>query len=397
MSRPNFSVTIPGKYTFSRPNGSDYSETNVTDMMRTTESNTGVSRRKPTVKWINPTSYTLTSRTYRRAVGRCENRLVANPNGSLGQIYTGVVGTGRFNSLQHFDETVYYVDLGNMEPQLKNVALIKARAKLRNASVNLGVAFAERKQTARLLGDTAFRLGKAFNNLKRGRVRAAMRDLGISNSSREPRGSNAPRKWLELQYGWKPLLSDVFGACDALSRRDKSHFRVTATATESVNRKFQKNWTGASMGHGEAQVLFSTFVRIDALPDNDLIMSLAQMGVTNPLLIGWELVPYSFVVDWALPVGSWLESLDALAGYSKASTSISTLIRGDWLDVGRSGKNGSDFYVKNTYIGTQRYVKLVREASNGVPQATFPRFKDPRSLLHMANGLSLLASAFGRR
>lgn len=393
MARPNFTTNLPARWTFSRPNGSNPSSGSVIDGQQASEIVVGGQRHKPQ-GWLEPLGYDLTWKYYRRALGVCKN--IVNPsNLSLGQVYDGCVGGSRFNSLDHFTFTVSTVDV--TDTTLANRALIEARIKLKQASVNLGVAFAERNATARLLGDTAIRMAKAFNNLKRGRVRAAMRDLGVANSKREPRGSNVPNKWLELQYGWKPLLSDIYGACEALERAPRTGWRVTAKAQKESTRQWVRTFTGAEASICEAESWTGAFARIDALPHNDLTMSLASLGVTNPLLIGWELVPYSFVVDWALPVGSWLESLDSLLGFEDAYTSTSTFTKAEWIDRGIFVQGVGGAYVDNKFTGIQRFVKLTRIAQSGVPLPTFPRIKDPRSLGHMANGLALLASSFSRR
>jgi hypothetical protein len=393
MTRPNFTTNLSAQWSSSRPNGSFPTSGSVLDGQQAKEIVSGLARHKPT-GWLTPTGYDMQWKYYRRALGICKN--IVNPNDlSLGQIYEGCVGGSRFSSLDHFAFTVSTTDV--TDATLSNRALIEARIKMKRSDVNLGVAYAERNATARLLGDTAKRMAKSFNNLKRGRVRAAMRDLGIANSRHEPRGSNVPNKWLELQYGWKPLLSDVFGACQALEREDRANWRVTAKARKESKRTWKKTFTGVEASDCEAESVTSVFVRIDALPDNDLTMSLASLGVTNPLLIAWELVPYSFVVDWALPVGSWLESLDSLLGYVESQTSISVRTRANWIDKGIYVKGVGGAFVDNKFEGIQRFVRLTRQAFIGVPQATFPRIKDPSSLGHMANGLALLASAFGRR
>jgi hypothetical protein len=126
-------------------------------------------------------------------------------------------------------------------------------------------------------------------------------------------------------------------------------------------------------------------------------MSLSALGITNPLLIAWEVVPYSFVVDWVLPVGTWLESLDALLGYQSAWTSITTYNLATWREWGRSKDYPNGTFVHNDFNGDRKLLEVVRGASLGVPIPAFPRFKDPWSLGHMANGLSLLAQSFGRR
>lgn len=226
-----------------------------------------------------------------------------------------------------------------------------------------------------------------------------MDELGITSRARQPRGSNVPNKWLELQYGWKPLLSDVYGAADALSKRPAGDWRITVKATETekvdVTRVIPLNYADSSVCRAEG--LKGAFVRIDALPQNAATIALSSLGVTNPLEVAWELVPFSFVVDWFLPVGDYLQSLDALLGYSSTGTwaSYSRFMKVKWVDKGLSGTHGSWRYVNN-FEGTKEVVRLHRTVSSGVSLPTFPGFKDPRSLGHMANGLALLSQFFGR-
>jgi hypothetical protein len=327
-----------------------------------------------------------------------------------GQQWTGVVGPepgvpdAAFQGESHFgvalpEDSFFFADEG-----LSNEALIASRNRLKSKKVDLGVAFGERKQTARLLGDTAIRLATAVRHLRRGQIRRAMDALGVSSQRRQPRGRNVPERWLELQYGWKPLLRDVYGAASALEQRPKGDWRVTASVTrkrEGSNTFTQRPDNGTMMAFTvEARWTKSVYTRIDALPQNEAIISLASVGVTNPLLIGWELVPFSFVVDWVYPIGNWLESLDALLGYGAATYSSSFLVRGKWRDKGLSYtgvKDGWRYTQANSYTATKRVVSLQRSVSDSVPIPSLPRIKDPRSLGHMANGLALLATAFGRR
>lgn len=309
-------------------------------------------------------------------------------------------GAGGFNGQNHFN-AISETTVMAFPSGLYNAALTAARNKIKGQTVDLGTAWGERKQTSRQLGDTATSIGKAVRNLRRGNVRDAMRDLGISSAKRAPRGSNWINNWLALQYGWKPLLSDIYGSCSALAKRDKSDWRVTAKS----GRREMKTWEywlnpynyGNIYGHHlTVEAKYGVFVRIDALPDNDLTMSLSSLGVTNPLNVAWELVPYSFVVDWFLPIGDWLASLDAMLGYTSAYTSVSYRTEAVWTDVGLSKDFSQTSFIRNNWTGTKRKFVLNRTAQAGVPLASFPSIKDGWSLGHMANGLALLASAFGR-
>jgi len=287
---------------------------------------------------------------------------------------------------------------------LRNLALIAARNNLKGTKINLGVAYGERSQTAKLLGDTATRLAKSYTHLKHGKVRKAMDELGITSKRREPRGSNAPNKWLELQYGWKPFCSDLYGAADALSKRKSSDWRVTARATKSEVSKHLFTIVGQpDAGTGfdacivAATVTRSVFHRIDVIPENEAIISLASLGILNPLEVAWELVPYSFVVDWMFPVGSYLSSLDAMWGYQCVGSSSSLLVRAAWDDSGTAHYSTSGKKIVNNYYGSKELVYLSRQASSSTAFPSLPRVKNPASFGHMANGLALLAGAFGRR
>jgi hypothetical protein len=395
MTRPNINFVTAGACTRKVNDWGD-PVVLVANATSHTETTSGVSRHKPQ-GFIPPTAYSYFHRTIAYANGSCSNFL--RPPG-FGQSFVGVVGDlshgGRFSTPSHFDEVRDESDVEG--PTLRNRALVKARNALKGTDINLGVAFAERSATARLVGDTAIGLARAYRSLRRGEVRNAMRYLGISSKRREPRGNSAPQKWLELQYGWKPLLSDIHGACEVLSKSPKSDWRVTAKGRATAKDQRSKKFLDPECGTVTAEAVSSCFVRIDALPQNEAIISFVSSGITNPLLIGWELVPFSFVVDWFLPVGGWLESLDALLGYTTAGYSSSLLTRISWVGVsGPKTVLSSGFVIDDHWSENKKVVRLVRDVSTSVPQARFPSFKDGRSLAHMANGLSLLATAFGRK
>jgi hypothetical protein len=251
-----------------------------------------------------------------------------------------------------------------------------------------------------MLGTNAIAMAKAMRALRRGDWNSALKALGLSRRG-EPRSKSIPKRWLELQYGWNPLLSDVYGACDALQQRDTSAWMVTGKGSYSEKSSLSKD-CGSFLSRCDTHVQsrMGAYVRIDAEPTNGLAGTFTALGLTNPLLIAWELFPFSFVVDWALPIGSWLDSLDAMLGYGPTWCSTSTICRGNWVSKHRGTIRENGPYVETTsgsWESRREIVRLNRTVSQSVPLPTLPRFKDPRSLTHMANGLSLLALAFRGR
>lgn len=396
MARQDFFVDLPGtcQYFGNPPKV-------VPDAKHASEKQVGTSRRKPS-GWVKPTAYHFSRNRYDRHEGVWSYEYSSGGPFVTQTSYVGVVGSspqGRFNSLNTFNDLYQPAGIPN---SWVDRAVQQARLNMKDQDINLGAAFGERNATARLLGDTATNLAKSFRDLRRGNWRQASRRLGITNP-RQPRGSSATSKWLELQYGWQPLLSDIHGACDALAKRDKSDWRVTGKGSVKepiVTARITGHERSSDYGFGTVQGERGVFVRIDAVPESDLLRSLSALGITNPAAVAWELVPFSFVVDWALPIGDWLSSLDAMLGYGPTSCSISKLerfgISHRLMDSQPSGGGWFHKYTRNG-TGSRHFVRLDRTVSDSVPLPTLPRFQDPLSLGHMANGLSLLSQVFGGR
>jgi hypothetical protein len=130
---------------------------------------------------------------------------------------------------------------------------------------------------------------------------------------------------------------------------------------------------------------------------------MSQSGFTNPVSLAWELLPFSFVVDWFLPIGPYLESLDSWGGLILLDGCETTFSRGS-MDysryyVGQSWPDGifnPDLSWKQTGSLGEDHILLNRSSLSDFPSLGFPTFKNPFTLGHTLNGLALLKSAFGR-
>jgi len=342
-------------------------------------------RRKP-VGYLYPTPY-----SFNKAVWRCaqDELRYYNTYENADRVITAPekFGAGYIN-----------VRRKTVTNSMRDRAVTRALLKLRDQSLNLGVAVAEARRTASLVGSTAHRLAMAYRSLRRGRFADAKRWLGLRRNSQ-------PANWLELQYGWKPLLSDVHGAAVELARHG-ADVRSWITTVKALVRE-ELEWdeiispddpTNRARIFGFSEG--SMFIRLDYEPDIDTLIWSSRLGLTNPLEIAWELVPYSFVVDWMLPVGDWLSTLDATLGWKFKSGSRSErtqlVMRGYRLPFDKPGHTYR--YATGNRAQSSYYEKaLNRSVYSSSPRPALPRVKNPLSLGHMANALSLLAQAFGRR
>lgn len=138
------------------------------------------------------------------------------------------------------------------------------------------------------------------------------------------RGSDSNSSlWLEYQYGWMPLLYDAHDAAQTLAEIPNTYLSVNsmrklkASVQGSSVRKFTGVWgDGSIFVNYSGQLLTTDQVRaeVEFYVSDPTAYTLASMGLVNPGSLAWELLPFSFVADWFLPIGSYIETLDAGIG-----------------------------------------------------------------------------------
>jgi len=289
---------------------------------------------------------------------------------------------------------------------LEDRCVLKCRLNLKNEKINLSQNFGERAQTARLVVDSCKRIHDIVLACRRADPYGVAKALGLTR--RRFRKGSPFDLWLEAQYGWKPLLSDVHGAVTLLSDHEtESRPIVTVKASSSEAEYFETRPTHFVPGV-YAQIIKSNrvkhecHVRLDFEPGNPVLQTAAQLGLTNPLGLAWELLPFSFVVDWFFPVGDYFSQLDATLGFVFKGGSVS---RKQTLRTKPIGVNmipdSSGFPVTGSLVaeGQGYLMKMSREPYASAPVAIphLANSKTNASGDHVANGIALLASAFVKK
>lgn len=333
-------------------------------------------------KWMNPTY-----------------RLIIDSEFQCAMVQFGSgPGTVGHNGIQYPGPSVDFLD----DTNLPDRTLHQALQNLKDQKVSFAQAFAERKQTVGLIESSATKIARAIIDLRHGRFASAAGRFGLSASRRQLRkyerqGDKIAQSWLELQYGWKPLLSDVYGAAETLAKndlRDKQRYIVTAKARKAI--KDLTSYPVSETGIHYTGVLrreYGCFVRLDCFVDNPSLGAAAACGLTNPLSLAWELLPWSFVADWFLPVGNYLSDMDAYLGFGWLGGSLSTRqissFTGGLRRVGWGESSASFPYWYGTGASFHRKrVERTPYASKPIP--SFPGFKNPINTAHMLNALALL-------
>jgi hypothetical protein len=212
----------------------------------------------------------------------------------------------------------------------------------------LGVFLAEIDDSLRLLVKSVLTVASVIRQLRRGNISGAIQaivdHLGSSvtrnfdtRSLRQRNNHNrkqgrpletaadyASNGWLELQFGWKPLLQDIQDFISIIKKflnddlnpkgallsfhgygdpfKDNRKALVLEPFHLQGNESFTKFWVQGNIGH---RVAYHMRYRVAS----EMFDIQTLLGVEDLGSVVWELVPFSFVVDWFLPIGDWLESL----------------------------------------------------------------------------------------
>jgi len=288
----------------------------------------------------------------------------------------------------------------------------KLLSKIKGSNINLGVVWGERQKTIDMLAQTAGKLAGALSHLRKGDFMGAARDLGIAGKKRANSRFNADYAkdraralgsgWLELQYGWKPLLTDLHGAVEELVDSYIAPHTMTVYAANafSENVSFIQTTNDAGLRrsvfvNGVKSVNLRggvTFYRKPGAPQD-----LPRLGITNPAVVAWELVPFSFVVDWIWPIGNWLETLDATLGVEFLTGFNSVKQSATLAGVATTSGVASGLTYEGTTSSSSTFLDFRRTVLTDFPSVGLPRFKNPVSTGHMWNALALLSQMVGRR
>lgn len=200
----------------------------------------------------------------------------------------------------------------------------KLVAKTRAEAAQLGAALGEHKQSEKMITRRAWQLIQAARYLKRGYPFEFFRELGwVGRLPKRLPNRSDPKKaadlWLEWHFGWEPLAKDIYAAANILQapvpqlivvRVFQPKYGSPAEPPEIQNWVGYPSW--AFHDDLTAKVTFQMGCKVRV--SNPNLWKANQLGLVNPAAVAWELVPFSFVVDWFIPVGRFLDSWNDFLG-----------------------------------------------------------------------------------
>jgi len=296
----------------------------------------------------------------------------------------------------------YPLSLSEHIKPLDRIAISRLYATVKNQKVDLATELSQIAQTLGLITDAAKRIAKGIIALKKLNLTGAIKAVIPSNLK------GVANDRLAYVYGVKPLLSDVVGAAEHLSEflrkvyalKRNGHAKKTIrleTSYDSYNEFGLFSVTKVTRDI-TIRVKYSVTYRIS----DKLDLELSRLGFTNPANVIWELIPFSFVVDWFIKIGDFLNTMNAFRGlkfvsayrtlFIKESCTMVTSIKSQAASAGDLVHDWSfSFPNDNSEWHRSSFTRVfnTREILLDFPEIELPSFKSPVSLDHGLNSAAL--------
>lgn len=266
---------------------------------------------------------------------------------------------------------------------VRNRLITECKIKIGNRQVNYGESLGEARTTIEHLARTSLTVLKAYKAIRRGNVRYAARLLGITPKKLR-NGETISSRWLEYSYAWLPLVNDVYDSAKLFQNGLKAKPPIVSAVRQLENSGGYNYASPYALMQGSVSTRHrcKLWYRVSS-PTVDY---LHQLGLINPAEVAWAVVPFSFVVDWFLPIGSLLEASSATMGLTFIDGCISSV-----GEISASGLHtaspGNPFPLEGgwTWIGSHKGFQRIK-----VTDFAFPYFKSPFSTTHVLSALALI-------
>jgi len=239
--------------------------------------------------------------------------------------------------------------------------------------VNIGSSLAEYRATA----SQFYEYGKAIQN-------GWHRWKGLKKGRAKLTPCSIPAAELAYSFGIKPLTEDLFSSVEALALRSEQPIHIDVHKTVSEYSKIFPTVSGFTNFQRRTMRSHRINFRFDMRPS-----ALGIFNVGNPTTWAWELIPFSFVVDWAIPVGDWLQAFDIIKKINNVGGTRT--IKEAYTSYWKVYNTANPTYPITGEIGKLTYKSHERKLAS-LPVPPPPRWKPSLSWHKVYRALSLLVA-----
>lgn len=221
------------------------------------------------------------------------------------------------------------------------------------ATASLAASAAEGRESFAMIANRAIQLRNGYTALKKGNIPGMLRSFGFE-LGRKPKGGNrrppfwvrmgpngkqhtistdkvsrdshllrrgardAASTWLEYWFGWSPLIADIQSAVQVLTnpvtpQTLRNVFRGTGTSVRQYSHSVNNRY---SLTTDSFTATFFVSLQCTCTVSSPNLALANRLGILNPLSVAWEITPFSWLIDWFVPVGRFLESWTDTVGFN---------------------------------------------------------------------------------
>lgn len=271
---------------------------------------------------------------------------------------------------------------------LYNKSVQKMPKLMNGEQFNLPLFLAESRKTIAMVANAAATINQA-----------------ILDWRKKHRGRETHNMWLEYRYGWRLLLKDVYDALVVLHSIRTKMVKQRVTARSTLSAKGSSSWGNPLIGNPNNRISSQVSYDYDdtyeckitvLYEDQTSLGTLQQLGITNPALLLWELIPYSFVADWFIPVGNYLSTLDAFLGKTFKAGCVSYIYESKrvyraarpTLDTDRYPRGRVDSWTTSPISQVNRFYRRVSLST--FPSQSLPSIQPNLNLARVTDAVALL-------
>lgn len=220
-----------------------------------------------------------------------------------------------------------------------------------------------------------------------------------SKDNIDPLTSSLVNDWLQGRYGWRVLMYDIRDIqelVENMEKEQKTRVKERVGATHTFKEIFLESYEDASI-----QILQQYVTETEVSLRGSIIADVIPPKIqTNFFVTGWELISFSFVLDWFISFGKWLSAMSFLALEDEYTASASRYFTGKQqvltsavfktpaTGLVYSYENFSDTVVNNLFVVKDRRPVIV---------PYLPRTRLNLDFFKVTDLVALLIQALGKR
>jgi len=296
-----------------------------------------------------------------------------------------------------------------LDPSLATEVLNKCLSQMLEDDVAFNAFMLQGKQSLRMVADLATGIAHGTDKLMIANFKRPKSFRKFLANAGDKAISNFSSKYLEYLYGWKPLADDVENAfqsmIDGYTGPEQKTFRMRVrkskkttrdlVVTRPVGAYWTENWSyeQTMIRENRAKVVLNYQFPSQA---GEMLPTMTPFGTA------WELAPWSFVVDWFIPVGDWIGAMEATqyavymhAGVLTQSVKVTSQpgSGSSWTHIQTAGAGSGCTYTKPPVSTGQSFI-MTREVLSRLDvldRIRFPDFSSKFGLPQASQALALLS------